>query len=136
MHTPMLAAMAFSQKARATSEIDRHIGVQIRVRRASLGMSQEALAEAIGLTFQQIQKYEKGVNRVSASTLLRIAHALDVELSVLLPKSLGRQEAKAPPPDAATMTALAHPVGRLSPNGRAVLIALAQALTSQAILRG
>lgn len=58
--------------------IDRHIGNRVRTRRIMLGMSQEKLAEALGLTFQQVQKYEKGANRIGASRLLQIAGILDV----------------------------------------------------------
>lgn len=57
--------------------VDLHVGARLRQRRAFLGKSQTALAEALGLTFQQIQKYEKGQNRISASTLWRLAEALD-----------------------------------------------------------
>ena len=60
--------------------IDVHVGGRIRLRRTLLGMSQERLAEAIGLTFQQVQKYEKGTNRVSSSRLVDMANALDVEV--------------------------------------------------------
>ena len=60
--------------------IDVHVGARIRLRRTLLGISQVALAEAIGLTFQQVQKYEKGVNRVSASRLVDLANALDVSI--------------------------------------------------------
>lgn len=62
------------------SPVDRHIGNRVRTRRAMLGMSQEKLAEALGLTFQQIQKYEKGTNRIGASRLLQIAGILDVSI--------------------------------------------------------
>ncbi|WP_246179606.1 helix-turn-helix domain-containing protein [Microvirga thermotolerans] len=58
--------------------IDRHIGERLRLRRISLGMSQEKLGEALGLTFQQIQKYEKGANRIGASRLLAAAQVLGV----------------------------------------------------------
>ncbi len=61
--------------------IDVHVGNRIRLRRTLLGMSQESLAEAIGLTFQQVQKYEKGANRVSSSRLFDLAGVLDVSLS-------------------------------------------------------
>jgi transcriptional regulator with XRE-family HTH domain len=61
--------------------IDVHVGARVRLRRTLLGMSQESLAEAIGLTFQQVQKYEKGVNRVSSSRLFDLAQILDVQLS-------------------------------------------------------
>jgi transcriptional regulator with XRE-family HTH domain len=61
--------------------IDVHVGRRIRLRRTLLGMSQVSLADALGLTFQQIQKYEKGANRVSSSRLLDLAHVLDVTVS-------------------------------------------------------
>jgi transcriptional regulator with XRE-family HTH domain len=60
--------------------IDVHVGARIRLRRTLLGISQEKLAEAIGLTFQQVQKYEKGVNRVSSSRLVDLANTLDVSV--------------------------------------------------------
>lgn len=60
--------------------IDVHVGARIRLRRTLLGMSQEGLADAIGLSFQQVQKYEKGANRVSSSRLFDLAHILDVQL--------------------------------------------------------
>jgi transcriptional regulator with XRE-family HTH domain len=58
--------------------IDVHVGHRIRLRRSLLGISQSALADMIGLTFQQVQKYEKGTNRVSSSRLVDMANALDV----------------------------------------------------------
>jgi transcriptional regulator with XRE-family HTH domain len=61
--------------------IDVHVGSRIRLRRTLLGMSQERLAEAIGLTFQQVQKYERGANRVSSSRLFDLARILDIPLS-------------------------------------------------------
>lgn len=61
--------------------IDVHVGQRVRVRRTLLGMSQDTLADAIGLTFQQVQKYEKGTNRVSSSRLLDISHVLDTTVS-------------------------------------------------------
>jgi transcriptional regulator with XRE-family HTH domain len=57
-----------------------HVGARIRLRRTLLGISQMALAETIGLTFQQVQKYEKGMNRVSSSRLMDVANALDVSI--------------------------------------------------------
>ena len=67
-----------SVQKKSPSLVDRHIGSRVRTRRVMLGMSQEKLAEALGLTFQQVQKYEKGVNRIGASRLLHIAGILDV----------------------------------------------------------
>jgi transcriptional regulator with XRE-family HTH domain len=65
---------------KSPNEIDRHIGKRVRARRILLGMSQEKLADALGLTFQQVQKYEKGVNRIGASRLLHMAAILDVNI--------------------------------------------------------
>ncbi len=61
--------------------IDRHVGARVRMRRMLIGMSQEKLGEALGLTFQQIQKYEKGANRISASRLQQISEALNTPLA-------------------------------------------------------
>jgi transcriptional regulator with XRE-family HTH domain len=58
--------------------IDIHVGSRLRLRRTLLGLSQEKLGEAVGLTFQQIQKYERGANRISASRLYAFSHVLDV----------------------------------------------------------
>ncbi|MFT9257768.1 MAG: helix-turn-helix domain-containing protein [Acetobacter sp.] len=63
------------------SVIDAHVGKRIRLRRTLLGLSQEKLGEALGVTFQQIQKYERGANRVGASRLYDIATVLDVPIS-------------------------------------------------------
>ncbi|MBK1696791.1 helix-turn-helix domain-containing protein [Rhodovibrio salinarum] len=61
--------------------IDVHVGSRVRLRRTLLGMSQEKLGEAIGLTFQQVQKYERGANRIGASRLYDLARVLDVPVS-------------------------------------------------------
>lgn len=61
--------------------IDLHVGKRIRLRRLFLGMNQETLAEHLGLTFQQVQKYEAGANRVSASRLADMARILDVSIA-------------------------------------------------------
>jgi len=58
--------------------VDTHVGSRVRLRRMLLGMSQERLGNAMGLTFQQVQKYEKGVNRIGASRLFHISRILDV----------------------------------------------------------
>jgi transcriptional regulator with XRE-family HTH domain len=57
---------------------DKHVGSRVRMRRMMLGMSQEKLGDALGLTFQQVQKYEKGTNRIGASRLQQISHVLQV----------------------------------------------------------
>jgi transcriptional regulator with XRE-family HTH domain len=61
--------------------IDIHVGSRVRLRRTLLGMSQEKLGEAIGLTFQQVQKYERGANRIGASRLFELSRVLDVPVS-------------------------------------------------------
>jgi transcriptional regulator with XRE-family HTH domain len=61
--------------------IDQYVGARIRIQRIELGMSQVTLAQAIGVTFQQVQKYEKGANRISASRLQQIAAALQAPVS-------------------------------------------------------
>ncbi len=60
---------------------DKHVGSRVRMRRMMLGMSQEKLGDALSLTFQQVQKYEKGTNRIGASRLQQIAHFLQVPVS-------------------------------------------------------
>ena len=66
---------------RGPNPIDRHVGLRIRMRRKELGISQEKLAESIGLTFQQVQKYERAANRVSASKLWEMSRALTTNIS-------------------------------------------------------
>jgi len=61
--------------------VDVHVGSRVRLRRTLLGMSQEKLGEALGLTFQQVQKYERGANRIGASRLHQIARVLDVPVT-------------------------------------------------------
>ena len=66
---------------RSMNPIDAHVGARVRLRRMLIGMSQEKLGELLGVTFQQIQKYETGMNRISASRLWDIADALGVAIS-------------------------------------------------------
>jgi transcriptional regulator with XRE-family HTH domain len=66
---------------RGANFVDHGIGLRIRTRRLEIGVSQETLAEMLGITFQQVQKYEKGVNRVAASRLFELAAVLDVPVS-------------------------------------------------------
>ena len=61
--------------------IDVHVGKRLRLRRTLLGMSQERLGELLGLTFQQVQKYERGVNRIGSSRLFELGQILDVPIS-------------------------------------------------------
>jgi transcriptional regulator with XRE-family HTH domain len=69
------------KSARRANPIDAHVGGRVRLRRMLLGMSQEKLAEKLGLTFQQVQKYEKGINRIGASRLFELSQLLGVNVS-------------------------------------------------------
>jgi len=71
--------MAAAKKA--PNPIDKHVGSRVRMRRMMLAMSQEKLGDALGLTFQQVQKYEKGTNRIGASRLQQISHILQVPVA-------------------------------------------------------
>ena len=66
---------------KAPNPVDKHVGSRVRMRRMVLGMSQEKLGRALGLTFQQVQKYEKGANRIGASRLQHIARILQVPVA-------------------------------------------------------
>jgi transcriptional regulator with XRE-family HTH domain len=68
---------------KAPGALDRYVGTRMRVRRLEVGMSQEKLGEFLGITFQQVQKYEKGTNRVSISRLHQIAQALETPISYI-----------------------------------------------------
>ncbi len=69
------------EKESGPSPIDAHVGARIRLRRTLLGLSQERLGESLGLTFQQVQKYERGLNRVGASRLFDLSRVLDVPIA-------------------------------------------------------
>ena len=71
---------------KAPNETDVLVGARVRLRRAELGLSQTTLGEKLGVTFQQVQKYEKGTNRIGASRLLAIAGVLDVPVGYFFPK--------------------------------------------------
>lgn len=79
---------------KSPNPIDRHVGSRVRMRRMMINMSQEKLGEKLGITFQQIQKYEKGTNRIGASRLQQIGNVLGVPVSFFFEG--------APVPDAAT----------------------------------
>ena len=70
-----------AETPRDTNSVDVHVGQKVRLRRTLLNMSQEKLGEALGVTFQQVQKYERGVNRIGAGRLFYIGQVLDVPVS-------------------------------------------------------
>ncbi|MDR2268258.1 MAG: helix-turn-helix domain-containing protein [Holosporaceae bacterium] len=80
----MSSSYRLLKSKRSPKDLDVYIGNKIKLRRSMLSISQEKLGAFLGLTFQQIQKYEKGVNRVSASTLYLISNALNVDISYFM----------------------------------------------------
>jgi len=110
-------------ETRLPNPVDLHVGARIRLRRRMQGVSQEKLADALGLTFQQVQKYERGANRVSASKLYEIASALRAPVSYFfegLADPAGDAESGARPSEETTvhaflMTAEGLELARLFP---------------------
>jgi transcriptional regulator with XRE-family HTH domain len=96
---------------RSASPLDQHIGAQVRVARQLAGLTQETLAEHLGVTFQQVQKYERGANRVSASRLLSIASLTGQPLAFFYGTFT---EAPEPPTKTRTMTVRLPESGELS----------------------
>lgn len=84
---------------RSATDVDAHVGARIRLRRMLIGMSQERLGDALGVTFQQVQKYERGANRISASKLYEVSRVLGVPVSHFL-DGLGGEADSAKKPDA------------------------------------
>jgi transcriptional regulator with XRE-family HTH domain len=77
------------KNARRANSMDVHVGSRVRLRRMLLGMSQEKLGEKLGLTFQQVQKYEKGINRVGAGRLHELGRVLGVPVSFFFDEAPG-----------------------------------------------
>ena len=115
---------------RSPNPIDLHVGARIRMRRKILGVSQERLADDLGLTFQQVQKYERGTNRVSASMLVRIAAKLQTTVGSLVGEDVVAEQ------DVAMLTALSTPgaidllraYGQATPKGRKAILNVAKTL--------
>jgi transcriptional regulator with XRE-family HTH domain len=102
---------------------DRHVGARVRKRRRLLEMSQTALADALGITFQQVQKYENGTNRVSASRLQQISSFLQVPISFFfdgLPEPPNKS-AKKLPPRLQAMSSSSSPLPTVSRSSRPTL---------------
>jgi transcriptional regulator with XRE-family HTH domain len=88
---------------KAPNPIDKHVGSRVRMRRMMLAMSQEKLGDALGLTFQQVQKYEKGTNRIGASRLQQISLILQVPVAFFFegapaPAGTSAESGEAPSP--------------------------------------
>lgn len=121
--------------------IDMQVGARIRLRRNLLGMSQETLAAYLGITFQQVQKYEKGTNRVGASRLQAIGEALKVAPSYFFDQAESAAEANGGEPDevmsfiaSAEGIALNRAFARIQDaNTRQKIVALIKAVASSAV---
>ena len=120
------------------NEVDLHVGRRIRHRRWMLGMTQQALAEEVGVKFQQIQKYESGQNRVSSSKLWIIASAQNVEVAYYF-EGLEPNEKNGVPPEIIDLgeffkdkeaVQLVAMFRRLPPQSRSSLASLAKAISS------
>lgn len=87
-----------------SNAIDQHVGSRIKLRRIAVGLSQEKLGESLGVTFQQVQKYEKGVNRVGASRLQKIAEVLNTPISFFFEEAPGALHPPAETPEATSLS--------------------------------
>lgn len=135
----MAATTTTDTEGRRPNPVDVHVGARIRLRRKLVGISQEQLAEALGLTFQQVQKYERGANRVSASKLWDIAHKLQVTIAYFFEGlEEGEFSTTATKVDADPLLEIASAHGGLEmaqgyvaapPQGRAAMLAMARAFT-------
>lgn len=123
-----------SSDARAADELDRALGNAIRLRRRSLNITQEQLANACGISFQQVQKYENGANRVSFSRLVQVARALDCRVTDL---TSALDQPQTAPADFEFLRLMALPGAsdlltryeRLTPESRRLLVELLRSLT-------
>ena len=91
--TPPSASVKDAAPKKAPNPVDKHVGSRVRMRRNMLAMSQEKLAKALGLTFQQVQKYEKGMNRIGGSRLQQMSHALQVPVAFFFEDAPGASSA-------------------------------------------
>lgn len=113
--------------------VDVHVGTRIRQQRTLLGMSQSKLAEAVGLTFQQIQKYEKGSNRIGASRMWQFAQALGVPVASFfegLQEGARAKKVTAPEVDPGMLTLAKHFKALKSPLHRDAVCSLAKSLAA------
>ena len=103
--TSMIGSMTLR---RGAQDIDRHVGARMRERRIMLGLTQQQMAELIGVTYQQAHKYEKGINRIAAGRLSTIAQALGVEVSYFFENAEADQASVEPSPQQRLLLELAR----------------------------
>jgi transcriptional regulator with XRE-family HTH domain len=101
----------FMGRSTQLHQVDRHVGMRIRQRRLQLDMSQSALAARLDLTFQQVQKYEKGTNRVSASRLVQMAEVLAVSVSFFFEDAPSVTAPRSPKPSGDAAALLSDRIG-------------------------
>ncbi|WP_371682894.1 helix-turn-helix domain-containing protein [Brevundimonas sp. MF30-B] len=123
METLIKTATSRGRMADGIDPVDVAVGQNVRAARTGAGLTQSELGSAIGVTFQQIQKYERGVNRISASMLVRIAAALGVPVISLFPGDEDVDLEMTP-----GVRDLAATYAKLSPANRAVVVSVAKAL--------
>jgi len=113
----MGASFMFAREKKSPNPVDKHVGRRMRLRRLMLAMSLEKLGNALGLTYQQVQKYEKGTNRIGASRLQQISHILQVPVAFFFegaPNLYGSTDRmKEAPPPLYVSDFLARPEGLL-----------------------
>ena len=107
-----------SRRDSRTAYVDSHVGNRLRERRILLGLSQTRLGESLGLSFQQIQKYERGIDRISVGRLVHLAHVLDVPITYFFeelsdPSSInGLDDGSGPPAEAAALAVSDDPMSK------------------------
>jgi transcriptional regulator with XRE-family HTH domain len=128
---------------RPLNTIDKYVGNRVRMRRMMLGMSQTKLGDAVGITFQQVQKYEKGTNRISASRLQQISNILQVQVPFFFegaPHVPGQHSGDGAPPSPAYVNeflassgglALTKAFMRIKPNMKRRIVALVEELAGE-----
>ncbi len=89
----MIEPQLRSEPANRANDIDRHVGLRIRERRVMLGLSQQQMADMIGVTYQQAHKYERGINRISAGRLFEISRVLNVPITFFYEGLEGHEDA-------------------------------------------
>ena len=111
-------------------DIDRHVGARMRERRIMLGLTQQQMAELIGVTYQQAHKYEKGINRIAAGRLYTIAHALGVDVTFFFEGMDGDREFKPTPQQRMLLELARNFISLPSRKHQEALCSLARALAS------
>lgn len=106
-------------------DVDQHVARQLRVLRTTMGLSQQQVADEIGVTFQQVQKYENGINRISAGRALQLAVAFNVSIAALFPTSLKYQSQEPIPP---ASVRLLRAINRIDPKHYGELYVLLKAV--------